>query len=142
MEDGLQIVEQIIPLFAKNLSVSAKLLDNLDHLFSLPIVLNSMSLNDTYEGDFLARRVIIWQFDFTMQYFFFGPVPEAKPIKFITVNFYDDAAMSNKMFVQTTRPGLTANGEPTTEANNSVEYTQINVNDNYGFIHEFTEDAD
>jgi hypothetical protein len=133
-EDGLKIVEQIIPYFNPQLGLSAKLMDGYDKVFNIPLVLDSVNMTDTYEGDFMSRRAIIWQLDFTLKYYFIGPVTESKLIKFVKVNTYSTPEMDEIDEFYTAQPGLTANGQPTTDINETVAYTLINEDDDYGFI--------
>ena len=134
-EDGLKIVEQIIPYFKPDVTVSAKLVDDIDTYFDIPIVLNDVSMEDTYENDFQTRRVIIWTLNFTLKGYYFGPSTTKKVIKFIDVNLYDrieeDADIVESINIQ---PGLTANGEPTTDINETISYLDIDVDDDWAYI--------
>jgi len=72
-DDGLQIVEQILPFFQPEYTVSIKPIDNFDFKQDVPITLTSVSFADEYEGDFVTRRVLTYQLDFTMKMRFYGP---------------------------------------------------------------------
>jgi len=135
MEDTLKIVEQILPYFNPNLGISAMLIDNSTEVFSIPLELQSVSLNDTYEGDFITRRAIIWNLIFVMRYQFFGPSNDSSLIKFVQTNIYSDPAMLEKDIEYTTYPGLTANGTPTSNSEIAIPYANVNIDDDYGFIH-------
>jgi len=87
-EDGTKIVEQILPYFKPDCTVSVKLIDELGTYFDIPIVLNSVSQEDTYEGDFESRRALIWTLNFTMKGYFFGPVSTKKQITFVDADIY------------------------------------------------------
>ena len=87
-EDGTKIVEQILPYFKPDCTVSVKLIDDLGTYFDIPIVLNSVSQEDTYEGDFESRRALIWTLNFTMKGYFFGPVSTKKQITFVDADIY------------------------------------------------------
>tara|TARA_A200000159_G_scaffold53994_1_gene49977 strand:- start:51 stop:1127 length:1077 start_codon:yes stop_codon:yes gene_type:complete len=87
-EDGTKIVEQILPYFKPDCTVSVKLIDELGTYFDIPIVLNSVSQEDTYEGDFESRRALIWTLNFTMKGYFFGPVSNKKQITFVDADIY------------------------------------------------------
>jgi len=87
-EDGTKIIEQILPFFKPDCTVSVKLIDELDTYFDIPIVLNSVSQEDTYEGDFESRRALIWTLNFTMKGYFFGPVSTKKQITFVDADIY------------------------------------------------------
>jgi hypothetical protein len=135
MEDGLRIVEQILPYFAPEWTVSAKLLGTeFDNVTDIPLILNSVQIEDQYEDTFLTRKVLTFTLEFTMKCYFYGPVTESKIIKLTTVNIYPDTTANNGIVTTTIRPGLTIDGEPTANADLSVALSQIDETDNYGFI--------
>ena len=134
MDDSLKIIEQIIPSFVPYYAISAQLLDNVDETWDIPLTLNNITLQDTYADDFQTRRYVIWTLDFTLKYYFFGPVSVPKVIKYVTVNEYSNSAMTNKDVKYTTQPGLKANGQPTSNLALTVDWHTINSTDNYGFI--------
>ena len=80
-DDGLQIVEQIMPYFNPDFNLSLKAMPQLDINHDLQIVLNSLSYEDSYEGDFRDRRMIIWTLNFTIKMNYFGPVNRQGVIK-------------------------------------------------------------
>jgi hypothetical protein len=133
-EDGTKILEQILPYFKPEYSFAARIIDDLPAV-DLPLVLNSVSVEDIYDGDFETRRALMWTLSFTFKCFFFGPVRESKVIKFADARMYPrtetDAERIQRITVQ---PGLTANGEPTTDINATVPYLDIEVDDDWGFI--------
>jgi hypothetical protein len=89
-EDGTQILEQILPFFNPEWTNSVQLIDDLDIKMDIPLVLVSVSSEDTYDGDFETRRALIWTLDFTMKCYFYGPIKSNKIIKFANVSFYID----------------------------------------------------
>lgn len=74
MNDALQIVEQILPYFQPEYTVTMKMIDDMADHRDVPIVLSSVSFSDEYESDYLTRRVIEYTLEFTMKLYFFGPV--------------------------------------------------------------------
>jgi T4-like virus Myoviridae tail sheath stabiliser len=89
-DDALQIVEQILPYFNPEYTVTIKEIPSLDISRDIPIVLQSVGYTDDYEGDFSTRRVLIYTLDFTMKVFFYGPInPDQGVIKDVTVNTRD-----------------------------------------------------
>ena len=60
----------------------------------VPIVLNSISYEDDYEGDFATRRAIIYTLDFTAKFYLYGPVTSDKVIKTVQVDQYTDAEIN------------------------------------------------
>jgi len=89
-EDGTKILEQILPFFKPEQTLSVKLLDEMDVYFDIPIVLNSVVTEDTYEADFQTRRALIWTLNFTLKGYYFGPVIDKKIVKFVRSNIFDD----------------------------------------------------
>ena len=79
-EDGTQIVEQIVPFFTPDWTVTMKILPELGITMDIPIELTSVTSEDTWEGDFESRRVLTWQFDFTVKGYLFGPLQKYKYI--------------------------------------------------------------
>lgn len=139
-EDGTQLLEQILPFFKPEWTNTVKLIDNIDPL-DIPLVLNSISTDDVYEGDFETRRSLLWTLNFTMKGWYFGPQRENKVIKFIDMRFKDNMDTSLPFTRQiTVQPGLTANGEPTTDIDQSVDYEMINVDDDWGIITIYRDD--
>jgi len=132
-DDGVQILEQIIPFFAPEWTNSLKLVSGIDMSVDVPTVLNDITTEDTYEGDFATRRALIHTLNFTMKGYIFGPIRTSGVIKRSTINtnLIDGTSTSSTVTVD---PGLTANGTPTSVASNSVDRSQIDQNDNYGFI--------
>ena len=87
-EDGLQIIEQILPIFQPHYNLSVKLLPSMNETKDVPIILNSIDYDDTYEGDFAQRRAIIYTLDFTVKTYLYGPVTESATIKKAITDMY------------------------------------------------------
>jgi len=86
-EDGTQILEQILPFFTPEFTVSMTLISGMSVKHDIPLVLNSVTSEDTYEGDFATRRSIIWTLSFTMKgYLYPNIVDNAKVITDVTVD--------------------------------------------------------
>lgn len=84
--EGLQILEQIIPYFQPEYTVSYYPL-NTDSSDDMPIVLNGISIEDDYTGDFLTRRAIIYTLDFSIKVRFYGPIENKGIIRKIYTSF-------------------------------------------------------
>ena len=74
MSDALQITEQILPYFQPEYTVTMKMIDSMSDVRDVPVILNSVSMDDQFEGTFEERRVIEFNLEFTMKLYFFGPV--------------------------------------------------------------------
>ena len=145
-EDGTRIVEQIVPYFTPAFIVSVNVVPEVDGPRDIPIVLNSISSQDQYEGSFEQRRALIWTLNFTLKGWLYGPSKKSKLIKHAETvfRFPEDVATGNtnstaNTIVVTSRPGLTANGQPTTNTALSISYEDIISTDNYAIINTITE---
>ena len=85
-EDALQIVEQILPYFNPEYTLSVKVIPETNTLLDVPVVLNSVSVQDDYEGDFQTRRFVTYTLQFTMKVNVFGPVADNNVIAKTTIN--------------------------------------------------------
>ncbi len=134
-DDGTRILEQILPFFTPEWTTTVQLIPEMDIVLDVPIILNDVKINDVYEGNFETRRALTWDLTFTLKGYIFGPVRKSEIIKFANSNMY--ATMSNTATVATNvnvQPGLTANGTPTANAENSIGVTLIDPNDDFGYI--------
>ena len=89
-DDALQIVEQILPYFQPDYTVTIN--DNTDMGIKrdVPVILNSIGYEDDYQGDFASRRAIIYTLSFTAKFYLYGPVTSTKVIKTVQVDQYTD----------------------------------------------------
>ena len=133
-EDGTKIIEQILPFFKPEFTVTAKLIDDLDLLVDIPIVLNSVRSEDTYEGSYEERRSLTWTLNFTLKGYYYGPITEKKIIKFANTNIYSSLTATEPAARVTAQPGLTANGQPTTDITKTIPYSDINIDDDWAYI--------
>lgn len=134
-DDGANIVEQILPFFTPEWTTTVEIIPEMDLVIDVPVILNNISLRDDYEGDFLTRRSLVWTLNFTMKAYVFGPVRKSGIIKFANTNLYDTTITPNTHLSSIdVRPGLTANGTPTSNAQLTVALNDIDAEDNYGFI--------
>lgn len=143
-EDGTRIVEQILPFFAPEWTATLNINPDLGIKYDVPVILNSVKNEDTYEGSFETRRALIWTLQFTMRGFLFGPTKESKIIKQSEINLIVPnrqtiaEGIANTSLLNTVEitaiPGLTANGTPTSNAAASIDKSEILSTDDYGFI--------
>ena len=91
-DDGLQILEQILPYFQPEYTVSIKPIDGYDFKQDVPIILSSVSIQDDYEGDLPSRRVLIYTLDFSMKMKFYGPTSSQGVIREINIDFNGDVS--------------------------------------------------
>ena len=89
-DDGLQILEQILPCFHPSVNVSIEVIDETHEERDIAIVLNGVNYTDEYEGDFSQRRTLVWNLNFTLKTYLFGPVDVQKDIRKITLDYRSD----------------------------------------------------
>jgi hypothetical protein len=73
-EDNLQILEQIVPYFTPDINLAIKVMQNPDLTQDCALILNSVNIDDQYDGSFEDRRYIITTYSFTLQTAYFGPL--------------------------------------------------------------------
>jgi len=81
IDDANQIIEQILPWFTPDYTVTIKAIPEVNLIDDVPITLQAVSMADNYEEDWLTRRDIIWTLNFEVKTLFYGPV---KPEDVIT----------------------------------------------------------
>ena len=100
-EDGTQIVEQIVPFFTPDFTVTMKMIPEMSVNMDIPIELISVTSSDTYEGDLESRRIQTYQLDFTVKGYLFGPIKKFKYIIRDDVNLINDGSAINKAIIST-----------------------------------------
>lgn len=86
IEDSFQIVEQILPIFSPEYVISINAVPGMNLIQDIPIILNSVSFNDEYDGNFETRRFVQYTLNFTAKLNFYHPISEAEPIKKVIVS--------------------------------------------------------
>ena len=140
-EDATQILEQILPFFTPEWTASLNLLPELGVTMDVPVVLQSMSSQDTYEGDFDTRRALIWNLNFVMKGYMFGPIRQSSVIKssnvqMFTANTSNGYATTPAAAVKV-KPGLDQFRNATTNSALTIAVANIFSNDTYGVIADF-----
>jgi hypothetical protein len=144
-EDGTKIIEQILPFFTPDWTATVNLIPEMNIAMDIPIILDSIGVEDSYDGQFQERRAIIWTLSFTVKGWIYGPIVSKPIIKVANTQFFVPTGGSSANTVQavgntdvigriTVTPGLLANGSPTTNASATIPWQQIEVDDDFGFI--------
>ena len=129
-EDALQIVEQILPMFQPDYTVSLNVMPQLDIVRDVPIILNDVTYEDSYDGAFTERRVLMYTLSFTAKMYLYGPVTSTSVIKQVQVDQYTNTntttARREQRYVVTPNP------------------TSADADDDFGFneTRSFFQDAD
>ena len=89
-DDALQIVEQILPFFQPDYTLTINDMTDMGIKRDVPIILNDISYEDNYQGDFETRRALIYTLDFTAKFYLYGPVTSSAVIKTVQVDQFAD----------------------------------------------------
>ena len=120
-DDALQIVEQILPYFQPSFNLTVDLVQSIGEKRDIPIVLNNISFQDDYEGDYATRRALIYTLRFSAKTYLFGPVAETSEglIKKVQI----DTAMDTNTATAKREMRYTVEPDPIT----------ANADDDFGF---------
>jgi len=144
-EDGTKIIEQILPFFTPDWTATVNLIPEMNIAMDIPIILNSLSMEDTYDGSFEERRAIIWTLNFTVKGWIYGPIVSKPIIKIANTQFFVPSGGSQANVAAsvgetdvigrvTVKPGLDANRNPTSNPNTTINYSLIEVDDDFGYV--------
>jgi len=142
-DDGAQILEQILPFFGPEWTNTVNLIPSMNIKMDIPTILNDVAVEDTYEGDFVSRRALIYTLNFTIKGYFYGPIRSSGLITRVQVDLaaangvgdvtstdIDRTGRSSRIVIV---PGQLANGSPTANSAASVDRSLISANSNFGF---------
>ena len=115
-EDGLQIIEQILPTFTPEYTLQVNMVPEMGITMDVPIILNSVSVVDEYDGSFQDRRYVTHTLNFEMKLNLYGPVSGQNVITQVNANIGENEVTgANRVYV--------ANGDTTTATVTSEQWT-------------------
>jgi len=94
-EDGAQIFEQIVPFFTPEFTVSVNLVPSMNIKPDITIILNDVSIEDSYEGDLVVRREIIWTLNFMLKGYIYPDVKSGSVVKTVLVHLRTPAVAAD-----------------------------------------------
>jgi hypothetical protein len=106
-EDGLQIIEQILPTFTPEYTLTINAVPDMNVKIDVPIILNSVAVNDEYDGDFQTRRFVTHTLNFQMKVNLFGPITGKNVIDTVNANVGNNEDFSNPNRVYTAEGDVT-----------------------------------
>lgn len=111
LDDGLQILEQILPYFKPALSVSIDEVPDMGIIRDIKYILQSVSAEDNYEGGLEEdKRVLTWTISFVAKMYFYQGTSDTKVIKSLVTNIYEDPDLLEKLEIVTVKVNpITAN---------------------------------
>jgi len=123
-DEALQILEQILPMFQPEYTVTIKDIPDMDITTDTPIILESITLNDDYEGDLITRRAIVYTLVFGTRIRYYRGLGKSKQILETAVDFSENVDPTTHKFETlaidgtTTSDGAGGYKEPYTETIN------------------------
>ena len=123
-DEALQILEQILPMFQPEYTVTIKDIPAMDIATDTPIVLESVTMNDDYEGDLVTRRAIVYTLVFGTRIRYYRGLGKSKQILNTEVDFSENVDPTTHKFETlaidgtTTSDGAGGYKEPYTETIN------------------------
>ena len=130
-DESLEIMEQILPVFQPSFQMTIKLVDSMNDFRDVPIILNSVSYSDDYEGTFDDRKITLITMQFTVKAYIFGPVGTAAPIKKAKADIYTtmpSATATRQVEYQVTPKALTdKNKDGTTELSGAITARNLSI---------------
>jgi hypothetical protein len=93
VDDGTHIVEQILPYFNPDYTATIQAMPQMGFLKDVPIILNSVTNNIEYEGNFDSVRYVTWTMTFTMKVHYYGPISKTKIIRKVDANIFNDPSL-------------------------------------------------
>ena len=134
-DDALQIVEQILPYFQPSFNITVDLVDSIGEKRDIPIILDNISFQDDYEGDFTARRSLIYTLQFTAKVYLFGPIAESSDglIKKVQVDMATNTSRQSSREVRYIATPKAKQDYNNDGAINSLDDPFIMADDDFGF---------
>jgi hypothetical protein len=101
-EDGLQIIEQILPTFTPEYTLAINAVPDMNVVQDIPVILNSVSVSDEYDGDFQTRRFVTHTLNFTLKTSLFGAMTGQAVISQVEANIgLNNITDPNRIYVAT-----------------------------------------
>ena len=95
-EGGLQIIEQILPYFQPDYTVTVNVIPSMGIKRDVPIILNGVQYDDTYDGSYTTRRAVNYTLSFTAKTYLYGPIYAQRVIKETQSDLYSDTPQSTR----------------------------------------------
>lgn len=100
IDDGTHVVEQILPFFNPDYTVTVNAVPELGFLKDVPITLNSIENLVEHEGNFDAVRFVSWTLNFTMKANYYGPVSNTSIIRTSYANLLSDPSIQTGSIIK------------------------------------------
>lgn len=123
-EDGTQIIEQILPFFTPDFTVTVDFIQPMNQKYDMPIILNSVNTTTDYEGDMMTTRLITWDLEFTAKGYIWPAVKIGNVIRQSNTSIYLQANNTTYNLTQTI---ITTPNPITAEPDDEFGFAQQNL---------------
>jgi hypothetical protein len=132
-DDALQILEQILPFFQPQFTVTIVMIPEMDEKRDIPITLNSVDFNDEYEGDLMERRTITYTLRFTAKTYLYGPISSGDIIKKSIANInIGDKVTNARILKYQVQPEAISDQDGDSDID-AVDTALLTAEDDFGF---------
>jgi hypothetical protein len=107
-EDGLQIIEQILPTFTPDYTLQVNMVPEMGITMDVPIILNGVQVVDEFDGNFQDRRYVTHTLNFEMKLNLYGPVSNQGVITQVNANVGENKVTGPQTFYAATGDATTA----------------------------------
>ena len=121
-DEALQIVEQILPTFTPEYTVSIKDMEGDGQSVDVPITLQDITIQDEYEGDYETRRTLIYTLNFTMKIRFVGETKSSAVVFTVDSQLHDNTSTTK-----------TISDTPLETVRTAAEGSPLTITDTFGF---------
>lgn len=95
VEDGNQIIEQILPFFTPDYTIRLNLIPEMGLVRNVPVILDSVQQIIDADGVFNSEvRTVMWTLSFTVKAFIFGGIKDVPAIRSVDINFITSSGLA------------------------------------------------
>ena len=135
-DDGLQIIEQILPYFQPDYTVTMIESTTMDTKRDIPFILESVNYEDSYAGSLDTSRRIEYTLSFTAKIYLYGKISTSAIIKKVSADLYDNTSDESPF----RKERVTVTPNPTT-ADKDDTYTYTTTLDFFDDIANYDEET-
>jgi len=141
-DDMLQIIEQVLPYFQPQYTLTVDLVEQIGEKRDIPVIFEGISMQDDYEGNFDTRRALIYTLRFTAKTYLFGPITDVSKdvIKKVSIGYIagDATGTPTRDITYSTEPRAIKSYSENVVTNLGVDINEttkfIDVNDASGIV--------
>jgi hypothetical protein len=136
IDDANHIMEQIVPFFNQDFTVTTNMIPDLGMLKDIPVTLNTISDDIQYEGDFDTVRYVYKTLNFTMKTYYWGPITYPKIIRTVYANIWNDPSLKSGYIVKINTANTTGQFKADDMVYQGSSYSRANA---YGYVAHYSD---